>query len=180
VLVESRVKLNTPDQSDGINQLWIDDRLECERRNLNFRGSYTKHGINAVFLEAYWNQGSPVTQSRWYDNFVISTEPIGPVVCSANPTVIKTPYRGLDKAGDWQVELAADYDGKEVVYQSKPLPPGNQVKIDVKHGQFAGNLTGKNALAAGKTYFLRVRQSSVDGTQSDWSRWHQGFQVKQR
>lgn len=101
VMVESRAKLNTPGKSDGINQLWIDGRLECERRKLNFRDSYTKHGINAVFLEAYWNKGSPVTQSRWYDEFVISTEPIGPVVCPANPTVIKTPYRGPEEAGKW-------------------------------------------------------------------------------
>jgi len=178
VLVESRAKLNMPGKSDGVSQLWIDGRLECERRNLNFRGSYTKHGINAVFLEAYWNKGSHVTQSRWYDNFVISTEPIGPVVCPANPTVVKTPYRGPGKAGDWQVELAADYDGKDVVYQSNRLQPSNYVAIDVKHGKFVGNLAGKNALASGKIYFLRVRQRSSAGTLSDWSRWHQGFQVE--
>ncbi len=179
VLVESRAKLNTPGRSDGIHQLWIDGRLECERRNLNFRGSYTRHGINAVFLEAYWNKGSPVTQRRWYDNFVISTKPIGPVVCPANPTVIKTPYRGPGKAGGWEVELAADYSGKDVVYQSKRLPAGNRAVIDVKHGKFVGSLAGKEALAAGKIFFLRVRQSSADGTPSDWSRWHQGFRVKQ-
>ena len=59
VFVESRIKLNTPGKSDGINQLWIDGRLECERLHLDLRGNYTKHGINAVFLEAYWNDGSP-------------------------------------------------------------------------------------------------------------------------
>jgi len=80
VCVEARAKLNTPGQSDGLNQLWLDGKLEAERKNLDWRGSYTGHGINAVFLEAYWNSGSPVTQSRWLDNFVISTEPIGPVV----------------------------------------------------------------------------------------------------
>lgn len=56
VLVECRARLNTPGLSDGIQQLWIDGRLECERQNLNFRGNYTAHGINAVFIEAYWNQ----------------------------------------------------------------------------------------------------------------------------
>ncbi|MCF6224609.1 MAG: hypothetical protein L3J34_12925, partial [Flavobacteriaceae bacterium] len=35
VLVESRVKLNTPGKDDGINELWIDGRLEIERKNLN-------------------------------------------------------------------------------------------------------------------------------------------------
>jgi len=178
VLVESRVKLNTPGKNDGVNELWIDGRLECERRNLNFRGTYTKHGINAVFLEAYWNKGSPVTQSRWYDNFVISTKPIGPVVCPTNPTVIKTPYRGPGTAGEWQVEVAAGYNGKNVVYKSRRLPPGDRVVINVKHGKFAGKLVGKKALCSGEIYFLRVRQSSSTGMESDWSRWHQGFRVE--
>ena len=178
VMVECRVKLNTPGKSDGINQLWIDSRLECERRHLNFRGSYTGHSINAVFLEAYWNQGSPVTQKRWYDNFVISTRPIGPVVCPMNPTVIKTPYHGPAEAAGWDVELAADYNGKDVVYQSRQLPPGDRVVINVNNGKFVGRLTGRVALSSGKIYFLRVRQSSSDGTVSDWSRWHQGFRVE--
>ena len=178
VLVESRAKLNTPGKNDGINQLWIDGRLECERRDLNFRGSYTKYGINAVFLETYWNKGSPVTQSRWYDNFVISTKPIGPVVCPANPIVIKTPYRGPGTAGGWHVELAADYDGKDVVYKSSPLPPGDRVVINDTHGKFTGTLAGKKALSSGELYFLRVLQSSSNGMVSDWSRWHQGFRVK--
>ena len=180
VLVESRAKLNTPGKSDGINQLWIDGRLECERRNLNFRGRYTRHGINAVFLEAYWNKGSPVTQSRWYDNFVISTEPIGPVACPANPTVIRTPFRGTGKAGNWQVELAEGYDGKRVAYRSRLLAPGDRVVIDRRHGKFVGRLAGKQALAAGKTYYLRVRQGNAAGKRSDWSRWHQGFVVGRR
>lgn len=178
VLVESRAKLNTPGRSDGINQLWIDGRLECERRNLDFRGTYTKHGINAVFLEAYWNEGSPVTQSRWYDDFVISTGPIGPVVCPINPTVVKTPYHGPGKPGGWEVEVAADYDGKSVVYQSRSILSGDRVAIDTGHGTFVGTLTGKSALASGKTYFVRVRQGGDAGALSDWSRWHQGFRVE--
>jgi len=75
--------LNTPGQKDGLNQLWIDGRLEAERKNLDWRGDYTGHGINAVFLETYWNDGSPVTQSRWIDNFVISTRPSVPSTAHA-------------------------------------------------------------------------------------------------
>ncbi|MDB4459131.1 hypothetical protein N9059_01005 [bacterium] len=178
VLVEARVKLNTPGKSDGINQLWIDGRLECERRGLNFRDNYTKHGINAVFLEAYWNSGSPIMQSRWYDNFIISTKPIGPVACPPNPTVIKTPYHGPGRASGWQVELAADYGGKDVVYRSQKLPPGDRVVISATHGKFVGSLAGKESLTSRENYFLRVRQSSSAGTVSDWSHWHQGFQAK--
>lgn len=177
VLVECRVKLNTPGKSDGINQLWIDGRLECERKALDFRGSYTKHGINAVFLEAYWNDGSPVTQSRWYDNFVISTEPIGPVVCPHNPTIVKTPHRGRGRGNPWQVEVAEDFEGKNVVFRSNLLLPKNRTVIENKQGRFLGKLAGKNSLTSGKTYYLRVRQQGARGVMSLWSRWHQGFQV---
>lgn len=125
-----------------------------------------------------WNSGSPVTQSRWYDNFVISTEPIGPVVCPANPTVIKTPYRGSGRAGAWQVEVASDYNGREVVYQSRLLPPVNSVVIDPLHGTFVGPLAGQQKFSSGGIYYLRVRQQNAEGITSDWSRWHQGFKVE--
>jgi hypothetical protein len=40
-------------------------------------GSLTEYGINAVYLENYWNEGSPQPQDRYFDNFVIATERIG-------------------------------------------------------------------------------------------------------
>ena len=46
ICVEARAKLNTPGDRDGVNQLWIDDRLEAERRDLDWRGSYDGHGMN--------------------------------------------------------------------------------------------------------------------------------------
>jgi len=109
---------------------------------------------------------------------VISTEPIGPVVCPPNPVVIRTPYHGPGQDGGWEVEVATDYEGTDVVYRSRPLPPGDRVVIDSDNGSFAGSLNGENALTPGKVYFLRVRQSTTDGTWSDWSRWHQGFRVE--
>lgn len=177
ILVESRAKLNTPGKSDGINQLWIDGNLECERRNLNFRGNYTEHGINAVFLEAYWNDGSPVSQSRWYDNFIISTEPIGPVFCSVNPKIVKTPFRGSGKSGSWEFELATDRNGKNIVYKSNKLAPFNESIINIKNGRFIGIFEKQDKLNSGTTYYLRVRQSNEDGIFSEWSRWHQSFKV---
>lgn len=178
VLVESRAKLNTPGKSDGINQLWIDGRLEAERTNLNFRGNYTDQGINAVFLESYWNTGSGKTQGRWFDNFVISTKPIGPVVCPVNPVLHKNPYYGPGKLDEWEVELSSDYQGSNVVFKSKKLKGKEQVKIDKKSGEFLGSLGEKSSLDSGKTYYCRVRQKSSTGEWSDWSRWHQGFAVK--
>ena len=113
VCVESRAKLNTPGKSDGCNVLWIDGLFQTERADLNWRGSYTKHGINGVFLEAYWNRGSPVDQSRWVDEFVISTRPIGPVYTGPNPTLAKTPYEGPGKQSAWEAGIVLRLDAEK-------------------------------------------------------------------
>ena len=178
VCVEARVKLNTPGRKDGLNQLWIDGRLEAERKGLDWRGSYTGHGINAVFLETYWNKGSPVTQSRWIDNFVISTQPIGPVVCSRRPTLIKTPYRGPGRQQVWQVEIAADDRGGNVVWKSGLIRAREKVDVSPDAGRFAGRLSGKTQLDAAAIYFIRVRQQSTNGMWSAWSPWHQPFETE--
>jgi hypothetical protein len=178
VLVESMAKLNTTGESNGINLLWIDGRLEAERRNLNFRGSYTKHGINAVFLESYWNQGAIKTENRWFDNFVISTKPIGPVVCPANPVLHKTPYHGTDELDSWEVELASDFQGEDVVYKSNGLEQEEKITINTATGKFTGSLDGESSLKSGVKYFCRVRQKGTGNSWSEWSRWHQGFIVE--
>lgn len=177
VCVEARAKLNTPGQRDGLNQLWIDGRLEAERKNLDWRGSYTAHGINGVFLETYWNDGSPVDQSRWIDNFVISTQPIGPIVCPRNPLLIKTPYFGPGKLATWQVEVAAADQPDSVVWQSQLLTGRERVEVDAEHGRFVGPLANKSQLDAGRVYYFRVRQSSNTGQTSPWSPWHQAVKT---
>jgi hypothetical protein len=75
--VEAHVKLNDPGLSNGIQEFWIDGNLEARRDGLNFVASYTDYAINAIFFENYWNSGSPVTQERYFDNIVVSTQPIG-------------------------------------------------------------------------------------------------------
>jgi len=180
VCVESYAKLNTPGQRDGVNLLWIDGHLEAERKNLNWRGSYTEHGINAVFLEGYWNQGSPVTQTRWLDNFVISTKPIGPVVCPPNPVLIKTPYRGAGNLVNWEVELAVDREGSAVIWKSNPINEDGNVRVDSTTGHFVGALEGKSALLPGATCYCHVRQSGTNAgviSESPWSPWQQRFFV---
>jgi hypothetical protein len=71
------VKLNTPGRDDGVFSMWIDGELEAERADLNWLGSYADYGINAVFIENYWNVGAPATRERYLDNFVVSTGFIG-------------------------------------------------------------------------------------------------------
>ena len=44
---------------------------------LDWRGSWTAYGINAVFFENYWNSGAPVEQRRYFDDIAIATERVG-------------------------------------------------------------------------------------------------------
>ncbi|MCB1095013.1 MAG: hypothetical protein KDN22_05470 [Verrucomicrobiae bacterium] len=179
VCVEARAKLNTPGKRDGENQLWIDGRLETERTGLDWRGTYARTGINAVFLEAYWNSGSPVEQSRWIDNFVISTRPIGPITSAPDPVVVRTPYTGVGGLRAWQLEVSSDPDGKNVVWRSSPIEEGDRVTVDVRKGDFlSSGSKDANRLVPGTVYFVRARQQAMDSSEwSEWSRWHQPFKT---
>ena len=75
--VEAHMKLNTPGQSNGSFTMWINGVKEAENTGINWRGSYTAYGINAIFLENYMNYGPSRTQTRYTDNFVVSRSPIG-------------------------------------------------------------------------------------------------------
>ncbi|MCC2640013.1 MAG: uncharacterized protein K0S45_426 [Nitrospira sp.] len=76
--IEVHMKLNSPDAADGLFEYWIDDRLEAQRRGLNWIGTYSDYGINAIYLEQYWTS-VPFTrnQQRYMDNFIVSTDRIG-------------------------------------------------------------------------------------------------------
>jgi hypothetical protein len=82
ICFEMEMKLNTPGATDGLYRLWADDSLVAERTSVDLRGSTTGK-INEVMLDCYWNGGSPKVQSRYYDNFVVSTQKIGPVTGTA-------------------------------------------------------------------------------------------------
>ncbi len=175
VCVEARAKLNTPGQQDGLFELWIDGKLESERTNLDWRGSYTGHGINAVFLEAYWNSGSPVTQYRWYDNLVISTRRVGPVVTGLAPILYKRDYHGPERQAAWEVELAADREGNNTVWRGSVEGTADSTLVDQNNGTFLGRLEGQTRLDPGTRYYARARQQSTTGAWSQWSHWHQEF-----
>jgi len=88
--VEVRVKLNDPGVNNGVFEMWLDaDSRTCPPTvsitNKNWVGSTILgpdgyFGINAFFLEYYWNNGSPAYQRRYFDNLVISRAPIGPAI----------------------------------------------------------------------------------------------------
>lgn len=75
--IEARARLNDAGLANGVTELWIDDVLDASKSGLNFLGSFNAYGLNAVYLENFWNLGSPVAQERYLDNFVVSTQRIG-------------------------------------------------------------------------------------------------------
>jgi hypothetical protein len=76
--IEHHVRLNDPGLSNGIQEFWIDGNLEARRDGMNFVASYTDYAINAILFENYWNPpGSTQLQERYFDNIVVSTQPIG-------------------------------------------------------------------------------------------------------
>jgi hypothetical protein len=75
--VEASVLLNDPGRANGRFVLWVDGVEDARREQLNWLGSYSAFGLNAVLLENYWNGGAPRPQSRYFDNFVVSTARIG-------------------------------------------------------------------------------------------------------
>lgn len=75
--MEFRVRLNDPGTANGRFEAWVNGILEASITNLNWLGSLDEYGINAIFLENYWNAGSPVAQERYFDEFVVSRSPVG-------------------------------------------------------------------------------------------------------
>jgi hypothetical protein len=170
VCVESHIKLNTPSQSNGWFELWVDGRLEASRTNLNWHGTWTNYAINAVFLENYWNDGSIKRQARWFDNFVVSTQGIGPILAASPPEITRT---SADAATGWELEVASDLDGQDVVWRSKPTPAeAVTLIVDSTHGEFTGSDADKTALASGREYWTRIRRHGETG----WSPWNAPFQ----
>jgi len=74
--IEAHVRLNDAGQSNGVFDLWVNGNLEARRTSLNWIGAYNSYGLNALFIENYWNTGAPVTEERYIDNLVVSTKPI--------------------------------------------------------------------------------------------------------
>ncbi len=80
--VEAHAKLNDATLSNGVFELWINGAVEAQRAGLNWVGSFSAYGINAVFFENYWNAGAPQPEERYFDNVVVSTQRIG---CLGSP-----------------------------------------------------------------------------------------------
>jgi len=75
--VEAHAKLNDAGLSNGAFELWIDGALDAQETGLNWVGSFSAFGINAVFVENFWNAGAPQVEERYFDNIVVSTQRVG-------------------------------------------------------------------------------------------------------
>jgi uncharacterized protein YjdB len=82
---EFHARLNDAGQSNGLFELYVNGQLSAQSSGLNWVGSYSAYGINAIFLEQYQNNGAPAANVRTLDNFVVSTHPIG---CGSTTTSI--------------------------------------------------------------------------------------------
>lgn len=173
VCIESRVRINTPGRNDGIFTLWVEGREEAHRADLDWHGTWDQWGINAVFLENYWNSGSVKRQSRWFDNFVVSTRPIGPLLTSGTPTLTRTD----PTSGPWEMQLAADPEGRDIVWTCDKLSSNvaaATIGDAAVRGVFRGSHRGRGSLRDGVICWVRVREVGTPA----WCEWHSPFRVK--
>jgi uncharacterized protein YjdB len=75
--LEFHVRLNDAGQSNGVFDLKLNGTTTATKTGLNFLGAYSAYGLNAIMLENFVNDGAPAANVRTFDNFVVSTQPIG-------------------------------------------------------------------------------------------------------
>jgi len=156
--IETHMKLNDAGVANGLFELWINGQLEARKTNLNWVGSYNAYGINAVFIENYWGDGSPTTQERYFDNFVISTRPIGPVGDTNTPPVITNfALDGTNCVFSFATVPGRNYDCQ----RASDLTGGVWSPVATNLPGTGGSIQITDTNAAGQTKrFYRVRTSN--------------------
>lgn len=163
VSLEMRVRLNTPGQNDGRLTFWANGQVVLDRQDVNLRGAYDQTTINVAMIDTYWNEGSPVEGlRRWYDNVVVSTQPIG----CAIPTIQKSPQSGQT---GWEVEVAEDDPQHPSVWSSGTMTNADsEVDLSQDTGTFA---TGRvPCVGPDDGLVVRARHQTAGGW-SDWTEW---------
>lgn len=89
--MEGHVKLNDPDMTNGVFELWIDDVLQASIQNLNWVGSWSDYGINTIMFSNYWGEGSPKQQERYLDAIVVSKSRINCLAGQSSELLPKPP-----------------------------------------------------------------------------------------
>jgi hypothetical protein len=190
---ELRVQLGEGKRADRV-QAWADGILICDVVGDDLAAGYREYTPNGMALDCYWNGGSPVSQSRFYDDFILSTEFVGPARTPLNPVIVRCPGPQGMKA--WEVEVARTVqkplvsdrtdDGvviryqpqqfdRETVWKGSAAGAATEVAVGAEAGAFTGPLAGKEALEPNTFYTVRIRWQAGDGVWSAWSPWHAGF-----
>ncbi len=189
---ELRVALGEGQRADQI-QAWADGILVCDVVGDDLAAGYREYTPNGMQWDCYWNDGSPVAQSRFYDDLMLSTQPIGPARTGLNPVIVASVSPGSPA---WEVEVAeavqrllvtaqtidgvvtrhqppeCDYT---VVWKGAVLGEGTEVAVTGSNGEFVGPLAGRDVLNANTLHMVRIRQQDANGKWSEWSPWHAGF-----
>jgi hypothetical protein len=161
--IEHHIKLNDPGQANGITEVWIDGALDARSDNLDFVTSYTDYAINAIFLENYWDSGSPQIQERYFDSFVVSTQPIGEWT-GGGPT---PPGQASNpNPADSATEVAVDAD---LSWTAGTGSTSSDVYFGTTSpGTFQGNQTATTfdpgTMANDTTYYWRIDEINAEGT----------------
>ncbi|MCK4345128.1 MAG: hypothetical protein KAX05_07555 [Bacteroidales bacterium] len=182
---ELGVTLGEGHRSDRV-QAWADGKLICDIYKQDLAGGYREQTLNGMSWDCYWNGGAPRAESRFYDDLVLSGQPIGPARISVMPTVRKAPFIGEEgqKQKEWQIEVAQtnqvpisinDLDSMNPEMQYLTVWSGtvagktDTVTISAHHGEFAGPLKGKKQLDYNTLYSIRLRLHAKNSQWSDWS-----------
>jgi hypothetical protein len=163
VSLEMSVRLNTPGQNDGRITFWANGQIVLDRQDVNLRGAYAQTMINVAMIDTYWNESSPVEGlRRWYDNVVLSTQPIGCAV----PTIQKSALTGQTA---WEVEVAVDTPDHPAVWSSGTMTnAASEIQLSDDTGTFApgrGPCVGPD-----DGLVMRARHQTAAGW-SEWTEW---------
>lgn len=104
------VKINTPGNHDGIIRSWFDGELALDKRNLRFRDT-NAFAIDLFYFSTFFGgSGSSYAPSSdqyaYYDDFIISTDPIG--IHSPLPQETFKCSDGVDNDGDSLIDYPDD------------------------------------------------------------------------
>ena len=122
--IEAHMKLNDPGKANGVLEYWINGTLDAQRTGLNFVGSYSAFGINAIFFENYWGATAPQTQERYWDNIVVGDQRSG-CGTSTSYSIIDLGTLGPTSAsGDAPQSNAFAVNARGQVVGASALPTG--------------------------------------------------------
>jgi FG-GAP-like repeat len=146
---ELMVRANTPGQNNGEVKFWIDGRLVGAFPNLNVRSISTLKIDEAhIGLHA---QHSERINKKWYDNVVIATQYIGPMVSpTPAPTPTPTPAAAMAVVADFNGDGHPDWVARNVMTRQTALVYLND---NIVIGAALGPTTATNLALTGAADF---------------------------